>query len=96
MQLGKVIGSVVSTAKSGRLDGLRLLVVRKLDEKLKPGSRTFVCTDTANAKPGDVVLTCGSSSARLTNATRDVCTDNTIVGIVDIISEGKKDVYRNG
>jgi microcompartment protein CcmK/EutM len=67
-----------------------------LNEKLDPGPWTCVCTDTVNAKPGDVVLTCSSSSARLTAATRDVCTDNTIVAIVDIISEGKSDVYRNG
>ncbi len=77
-------------------DGLRFLVVRKLDEKLDAGSRTFVCTDTANAKPGDIVLTCGSSSARCTSVTQDVCTDSTIVAIVDIISAGKKNSYYKG
>lgn len=94
MQLGKVIGNVVSTSKSGRLEGLRLLLVRNLNEKLDPRQWTCVCTDTVNAKPGDIVLTCSSSSARCTSVTRNVCTDNTIVAIVDIISAKKKDVYR--
>ena len=95
MQLGKVIGNVVSTNKSDRLEGLRLLIVRNLNEKLDSGRWTCVCTDTVNAKPGDIVLTCSSSSARCTQTTGDVCTDNTIVAIVDAISAGKKDVYRN-
>jgi len=96
MQLGKVIGNVVSTSKSSRLEGLRLLVVNCLNEALEPLPRRVVCTDTVNAKPGDIVLTCSSSSARCTQVTRDVCTDNTVVAIVDIISAGKKDFYRNG
>lgn len=92
--MGKVIGNVVSSSKSDRMEGLRLLVVRCLNEALKPLPKCIVCTDTANARPGDVVLTCGSSSARATAVTRDVCTDSIIVGIVDIISAGKKDFYR--
>lgn len=94
MQFGKVIGNVVSSSKSGRLEGLRLAVVHCLDEALAPLPKRIVCTDTANSRPGDIVLTCGSSSARLTDATRDVCTDSSIVGVVDIISSGKRDLYR--
>lgn len=94
MKLGKVIGRVVATHKQGKLQGLKLLVVRYLDENLKDRSTTAVCTDSVNAMDGDIVLLCASSSARLTAKTRNVATDNTIVGIVDIVSIAKNDIYR--
>lgn len=94
MKLGKVIGRVVSTHKQGKLHGLKLLVVRYLDENLKDKSTTAVCTDSVNAMDGDIVLLCASSSARLTARTRNVATDNTIVGIVDLVSLAKNDIYR--
>jgi microcompartment protein CcmK/EutM len=37
---------------------------------------------------------CSSSSARLTKLTNGVATDNTIVGIVETISSGKKITYQ--
>lgn len=94
MKFGKVIGNVVSTKKTGRIDGLRLLLVQELDHELKPLWSSAVCTDTVNANTGDIVLTCASSSARFTRITRDVCTDNSIIAIVDIVSMDKKDFYR--
>ena len=93
MQLGKVIGNVVSVRKESNLRGLNLLVVEYLNEKLKSIGRTAVCTDTVSAGPGDVDLVCSSSSARMTEKTIDVCTDNTIVGIVDAISSNNKWLY---
>jgi len=89
----KVIGTVVSTQKTGRLDGLHLTVVRFLDNAMEATSKTAVAVDSVSAKPGNVVLVCGSSSARMTARTRETCTDLTIVGVVDVVSSGKKDVY---
>ncbi len=94
MQFGKVIGNVVSTRKTGKTISHRILVVRHLDENLKPLKKTYACIDTVNARIGDIVLTCSSSSARMTAVTRGVCTDNSIIGIVDIVSKSKKNVYR--
>ncbi len=94
MQLGKVIGQVVSTRKEGNLDGLRISVVRYLDENLKDRQKTVACIDTVNSRIGDIVLLCSSSSARMTKLTRYVCTDNSIVGIVDIISSGDQNLYK--
>lgn len=93
MQLGKVIGNVVSTVKTGKTEGLPLMIVQQLDEKLKPLAKYYVCTDTVNARHGEIVLTCSSSSARFTAQTRDVCTDHSIIAIVDTISSDKKDIY---
>jgi microcompartment protein CcmK/EutM len=94
MQLAKVIGKIIATNKSGRLAGLKLLVVKQLDEKLNPLARTEVCTDTVEANSGDIVLLCSSSSARKTKMTDGVCTDNTAVALIDSIASNKKYVYK--
>lgn len=95
MKLGRVIGQIVSTRKEGNLKGLRMLIVKYLDENLSDQPRSAACIDTVSANYGDIVLLCMSSSARMTKYTRNVCTDNTIVGIVDIISAGGEDWYKN-
>jgi len=93
MQLGKVCGNVVSTCKADNLEGIRLLLVSHLNDQLEPTGKYYVCTDTVNARIGNVVLTCSSSSARMTSKTKDRCTDLSIVGIVDILSQKKKNIF---
>ena len=93
MHLGKVIGNVVSVNKESNLEGLKLLVVNYMNDELNLTGKTAVCTDSVSAGPGDVVLLCASSSARLTRLTKNVCTDNTIVGIVDSISSSGETLY---
>ncbi len=95
MQLGRVIGNVVSVKKVENLTGLKLMVVDCLDAELKSKGKSTVCVDTVSAGEGDLVLLCSSSSARLTEDTKNVCTDNTIVGIVDSVSANGKDVFSN-
>jgi ethanolamine utilization protein EutN len=94
MKIGKVIGKVVSTRKEGNVEGLPILVVSYLDETLSDTGKSAGCIDTVNAGEGDVVLLCASSSARMTAATRNVATDNTIVGIVDSVSAGSSFIYK--
>jgi microcompartment protein CcmK/EutM len=93
MKFAKVIGHAVATRKIENLNGLHLTVVRFLDHKLEPAAGTAVAVDTAGSRPDDVVLVCGSSSARMTSKTRNACADLSIVGIVDLVSHGKTDVY---
>ena len=94
MKFGKVIGQIISTQKTGNVGGLKLSVVRYLNEKLEETPYTAACIDSVQANTGDVVLLCFSSSARMTKTTRYVCTDNTIVAIVDTISSGQTDWYK--
>lgn len=94
MQIGKVIGNVVSTIKTGKIKGIPLLLVNHLNENLEPTLKTYVCTDTVNARMGETVLTCSSSSSRFTDKTRGTCTDHTIVAIVDFVTTKKLDIYR--
>ncbi len=94
MKLGRVIGKVISTRKEGNTEGLKILVIQYLDENLNSIAKSEATIDSVDANEGDIVLLCSSSSARLTNTTKNVCTDNTIVGIVDTISIGRKYLYR--
>lgn len=95
MKLGRVVGKIVSTKKTGNIDRLKILVVSYFDEKLSDTERTEACLDSVGAGDGDVVLLCSSSSARLTEATRNAATDNTIVGIIDSISVRGKYIYKS-
>ncbi len=94
MQLARIIGKIVSTRKEGKVDGLKILLACYLDENMCEKNKTAACVDTLSAGPGDVVLLCSSSSARLTKLTNGVCTDNTIVGIVDTVSKNKNTMYQ--
>lgn len=96
MKLGKVIGKVVSTRKEGNLEGLKILIVGYLDDKLSDTGKSAACIDTVNAGGGDIVLVCSSSSARQTVKTSNVATDNTIVGVIDSISSSNKTLYKKG
>lgn len=93
MKLGIVSGTVVSTRKVGNIHGLKLLVVNVLNADLADTGKTVVCTDTVNAGSGDMVLLCASSSARMTDMTREAATDNAIVGIVDVIASSRTPLY---
>lgn len=96
LKLGRIIGTVVATRKVENVKALKLLVVRYLNEKMEDTDSTAVCVDTVTAGVGDIVLLCSSSSARLTKLTHNVCTDNTIVGIVDSVSSYNKFIYKKG
>jgi len=93
MKLAKVIGKVISNQREGRLDDLKISVVRFLDADMNDTKKTVACIDTVNADDGEVVLVCSSSSARITKQTENTATDCAIVGIVDTISEGKGYCY---
>jgi microcompartment protein CcmK/EutM len=96
MKLGKVIGKVISNQREGRLENLKISVVRYLDANMNETKKTVACIDTLNADDGEVVLVCSSSSARITKQTENTATDCAIVGIVDSISQGKGDSYNKG
>ena len=94
MILGQVVGTVVSTRKDAGLSGLKLLVVRELDDALEPTGHLVVSADAVGAGFDEVVLVAAGSSARLTEATRDKPVDSVIVGIVDEVEEQGRMVYQ--
>ena len=83
MNLGKVVGTVVSTRKEPVLDGIRFLLVRLVDPDGKDTSSFVVAADAMGAGPGEMVLTAAGSSARQTTLTQNKPVDNVIMAIVD-------------
>ena len=84
MYLGRVIGTVVATRKYAGLEGVKLLVVQPLDDKLANRGEPHVAADaTRQAGPGDVVHLAGSREAALALDETFVPVDAAIVGIVD-------------
>ena len=88
MILGEVIGTVVSTRKEERLQGLKLLLVREVDLNIKPTGSVIVAVDAVSAGTGEIVLCASGSSARLTEVTRDKPVDAVIMAIVDSFDAG--------
>lgn len=83
MQLGRVVGTVVSTAKEATLEGRKFLVVRFVDLDAKETGAYVVAIDAVGAGVGEVVLVASGSSARMTEATKDRPNDAVIMAIVD-------------
>lgn len=84
MLLGRVIGNVVSTVKTGHHEGHRLLLVRPEEPDGTPRDRSFIALDLVDAGVGDWVLLLreGSSVRDLVGKTL-APVHAAIVGIVD-------------
>lgn len=93
MQLARVIGTVVATQKSQRLDGLKLLIIRPMNLTGEVGSNYVVAIDAVGAGPGEVVLYASGSSARQTEVTKDRPTDTVILAIVDTVEVNNAVLY---
>ncbi|MBO0798333.1 MAG: EutN/CcmL family microcompartment protein, partial [Blastocatellia bacterium] len=83
MQLGRVIGNIVSTVKDGTLVGRKLLVIRILDGNLRPTGKPLVALDSVGAGAGELVFWCRGKEASFPFDGSEIPTDCTIVGIVD-------------
>ncbi|MDO4564879.1 MAG: EutN/CcmL family microcompartment protein [Clostridia bacterium] len=92
MIIGRVHGTVVSTTKSEKLEGLKLLVVMPIDlDTFTEKGQPVVCIDTVGAGEGEVVMCVAGSSARQTAKTENKPADNSIVAIIDHIDwKGKR------
>ena len=83
MQLAEVIGTVISTRKDEKMEGIPFLVLRDLDTEGKPTGGGVVASDPLGAGRGEIVLYSTGSSARQTEITRDRPNDAVILAIVD-------------
>lgn len=94
MLLGKIVGTVVSTRKEERLEGLTLQVLEILDINGLPNKNYVVAIDAVGAGVGEVVLYAAGSSARQTEATNNKPCDAVIMAIVDSWDIDEKTVYK--
>jgi len=94
MVLAKVVGTVVATRKELSLEGLKLLLVRVIDEEGKETGTTIVAADAVGAGPGEVVLIASGSSARQTAMTDKRPVDAVVMAIVDSWNVGDSVKYK--
>ena len=88
MVLARVRGTVVSTHKPSSMEGLRLLLLEKIDAATLRGKGDFVVgIDSVGANAGEIVFYVTGSSARMTDATKGKPSDATIIAIVDAIEK---------
>ena len=84
MQVGKVVGSIVSTQKHESLKGMKLMMVDILDGEQGLTGRIEIAVDTVCAGVGEyVLLTRGSSARHIVEHDKGTAVDCAIVGIVD-------------
>lgn len=83
MNLGKVVGTVVSTRKESSMEGLKFLLVRHVDSEGKETGTFTVAVDAVGAGVEELVLVATGSSARQTALTDKRPCDAVIMAIVD-------------
>ena len=93
MYLGTVVGDVVSTHKNDRLEGKKLLLVRRLSLALEPEGAEVIALDVVDAGVGDRVLVVQEgSSARKIFDDPWLPVQAVIVGVLDRVDIGGKRV----
>lgn len=94
MVLARVMGTVVSTRKEPKMEGIKFLILEKIDAKTLKGKNDFVVAmDSVGAGPGEIVFFVAGSSARMTEATQGKPADAAITAIVDFIELEGNIVY---
>lgn len=99
MFIGRVTGNVVATQKVKTVQGHKLLAVEAYNvttdtpPQLKPTGRVAIAVDVLGAGEGEFVLVTQGSSARLTEATKNLPVDAVVVGIVDTVQIGGRALY---
>ncbi len=83
MLAARVVGTVVSTQKDERLDGLKLLLLAQIDAAGRETGAQIVAVDSVGAGLGETVLYATGSSARQTAATEGRPVDAVVMAIVD-------------
>ncbi len=86
MEIGKVIGTIVSTIKHPAYHGKKLLVVQPVHLAGQPEPEAFIAIDHAQAGIGDTVLVMREGNgARQITGIKDAPIISVIVGILDSI-----------
>jgi microcompartment protein CcmK/EutM len=93
MILGRVVGTLVSSQKEEELVGIKLLLVREIDQDLNEVGKLHVAADAVGAGVGEVVLYAAGSSARQTKVTQNRPVDHTIMAIVDSFDVNGESCY---
>ncbi|MCF0228904.1 MAG: EutN/CcmL family microcompartment protein [Parasporobacterium sp.] len=94
MQIAKVVGTVVSTTKSEKLTGLKMLLVKPIDiETFEEKGSVLVAFDAVGAGEGEIVMIVSGSSSRQTQLTDNKPSDTAIIAIIDYIDLRNKRIF---
>ncbi len=88
MLLGKVVGTVVSTQKDPKIEGLKFLIVKHIDVEGVETGNYVIAADAVGAGVGETVLYATGSSARQTVLTDRRPIDGVVMAIVDLWEVG--------
>lgn len=93
MFLGRILGSIVATAKVASLEGVPLLLMQPLDEELHPAGEAIVVADSLGVGRGEIVYWEGGRQASFALKESFAPVDAAVVGIVDslgkVVSTGR-------
>ena len=90
MKIGRVTGTVVSTRKLESLEGIKLLLVQPLDDKMQNSGNPLVACDTVQAGTGDLVIYEGGREAALALDNWYNPADAAVIGIIDQLDQVEK------
>lgn len=85
MKLARVMGTVVSSRKDEKLEGLTFFLLQDLGPDLSLTDSIVVAADSVGCGVGEVVLYASGSSARQTVQTDKRPCDATVMAIIDAI-----------
>jgi microcompartment protein CcmK/EutM len=95
MLLARVSGTVVSTRKEPRIEGIKFLLLEKIDAATMEGKKDYVVAmDSVGAGIGEIVFYASGSSSRMTTVTDGKPSDAAIIAIVDSIDVKGELVYQ--
>ena len=94
MDFGKIAGTVVATANTTGVEGQTFRIVELCDHAETTKNKYLIALDTLGAGPGEFVLVAQGSSARQTSWSDKKAVDAVIVGIIDLVEEKDRIVYR--
>lgn len=94
MILGKVVGTVTSNTNGISIPGGRYLLINKCNQAAQLKNDFIVALDLVGAGYDEMVMIAESTSARETPTTSNQAVDAIIVGIIDMIDESDKVVYK--
>ena len=93
MLLARVAGTVVSSRKESRLEGLKFLLLEQVDIDNKPTGSYVVAADAVGAGVDEIVMYATGSSARQTEYTHERPCDAVVMAIVDTWEVGGDEQY---
>ncbi len=94
MIFGKIVGTVVSTQIDEGIKGKKCLLAQNCNYKGEVDDNYLVAVDLVGAGVEEIVIISQGSSARQTEITHQKPVDCVIVGIVDLVEEHNKIVFK--